>query len=85
MQQMIRARILILSGWIWVSLASLVLVISILGAFAANGFWGGLRQIQEWFSPYNLANFIVLVLTFGPGLALISWGKKLRSKVQPVS
>lgn len=81
---MIRARLLIVSGWVWVSIASLLLLMGIVWAFAENGFWGGIRQIQEWFNPYNVANFIVVVVTFGPGLALISWGKKLRRKAKSV-
>ena len=59
-------------GWVRVGLASLLLMLGIAGAFVSNGLWGGIAQLQEWFSPYNLANLAVLAVTFGPGIALLS-------------
>jgi formate hydrogenlyase subunit 3/multisubunit Na+/H+ antiporter MnhD subunit len=61
-------------------LALLVNVIAIAGMFMANGFWGGLAQFQDTFSPYNIINYLMEVVLIAPALLASWWQDKRRSK-----
>jgi len=63
-------------GFIWLGLASLVLIASMVGTVAVNGWREGVGNIMMWFSPYNIANFLMLILLFGPGAWLVSLSEK---------
>jgi len=57
----------------WIAIAILVNIIAGVGMFVAGGFWGGLAQLQETFSPFNVANYIMEVVLISPALAAHWW------------
>ena len=75
---MVRCRIARVAGLLWIAAASGLWLVGIAGAFAANGFWGGVQQIQVWMSPFNIISWLVIVVVFGPGLALLSWAHSMK-------
>jgi len=54
---------------VWVILFSLVIVISIIGFFiAAPNFIAGWQKVAEVFSPFNIANFIMTIISLSPAI-----------------
>ncbi|WP_425417017.1 hypothetical protein [Oricola indica] len=58
---------------LWVALALGINAIAIAGMFMANGFWGGLAQMREIFSPFNIINYIAEILLLSPALGAYWW------------
>ena len=65
---------------VWVGLFALVNLIGIAGQFYLHGFGGGLSNIQEIYSPFNVINFVVAVVTLSPALGAMLWRDKIRSR-----
>jgi len=63
-------------GYIWLILASLFIIVGIVGVWMNEGFSG----VQELLSPFNVVNWIVTVLTLAPGLGALTWANKLQEK-----
>lgn len=54
---------------IWVFLFGIVIILSIIGFFiAAPNFVAGWQKVTEVFSPFNIANFIVTIISLSPAL-----------------
>jgi hypothetical protein len=47
-----------------------------IGTFMTRGFEG----LREVFNPFNVFNFIASVIVTAPGVLLIAWGKRLRTR-----
>jgi uncharacterized membrane protein len=73
-------RALTIFIYIWVGLFFLVNVIGIIGQFYLHGFTGGLSYIQEIYSPFNVINYIVIVVTLSPAFGAYLWREKRRAK-----
>ena len=65
-------------GYVWLVLASILILIGISGVWMKRGFSG----VQELMSPFNLANWIVTMVTLAPGLGALIWADKLKAKVE---
>lgn len=64
---------------IWVGLIVLLNVAAIIGFFAtAPSFWAGIARVQETYSPFNVVNWIVEVISLSPALAAMWWRDKRR-------
>lgn len=63
-------------GYIWVTLALSLIAVSIIFMFISLPFPDFWRWITKTFSPFNLWNFAAVLITIGPGLLLIHYGKK---------
>tara|TARA_B100000315_G_C14453885_1_gene530451 strand:+ start:734 stop:985 length:252 start_codon:yes stop_codon:yes gene_type:complete len=70
------AKIIHVLGVIYVWLAGLFILINLVIIFLDEGF----VKIQEILSPFNVANYIVTVITLAPGLGLIMWSNKIKEK-----
>lgn len=63
-------------GYIWLVLAGLLILASIIGVWMKEGFSG----VQDILSPFNVLNWLVTVATLAPGIGLIMLSEKLRNK-----
>ena len=73
-------RIVLWAGWLLTVAAVALVLVGWAGAFMEHGFVGGLRQIREWLSPYNVSNWLVTVVALAPGLGLLALASKLEPK-----
>lgn len=64
-------------GYVWLVLASLLILAGIVGVWIKEGFSG----VQGLLSPFNLVNWIVTIITLAPGIGLLMISEKLQSKV----
>ena len=65
-------------GYIWLVLAGLLILAGIVGVWMKEGFSG----VQDLLSPFNVANYIVTIITLAPGIGLLILSEKLQSKAQ---
>lgn len=66
---------------IWLIIALLLFLMSIIGMFlAAENFFAGIAEIQRVFSPFNIINTIVMIITLSPALIAIYFINKLENK-----
>ena len=63
-------------GKIYLVLASLFIIVNLVFIFLNEGF----GKIQEILSPFNVANFILTIITLAPGLGLMMWSEKIKNK-----
>lgn len=68
--------ILKVSGYIWLTVAVLLICAGIAGIWMKEGF----SAVQELLSPFNVVNWIVTVITLAPGLAALALAENLKSK-----
>lgn len=59
-------------GMAWIYLACFVMLIGYGAVVYQNGF----MALVEMLSPYNIANYIVVVLTLAPGIWAVTWANK---------
>jgi len=55
-------------------------VIAILIGIAGTWMKGGFSALQELMSPFNVVNWIAVVITVAPGLGALAWAKNLAEK-----
>lgn len=65
-------------GYIWLSLASILILVGIVGVWMKEGFSG----VQALLSPFNVINWIVTVLTLAPGIGALALVSKLQEKME---
>ena len=63
-------------GYIWVTLGIVLILIGIAGTWMKGGF----SAVQELMSPFNVVNWVVMVITLAPGLGALAWAKNLTEK-----
>lgn len=63
-------------GYIWLTAAVILILAGIAGVWMKGGF----SAVQELLSPYNVANFVVTVVTLAPGYGALVWAEKLKAK-----
>lgn len=64
-------------GYVWLTLAGILIFIGIIGVWMKSGFSG----VQELLSPFNVANWLVTVITLAPGIGALMWAEKLQAKI----
>ena len=65
-------RLLRWFGIAWLGLVALLVVISMVSMLVfADSLWQGIRQIQDTWSPFNVANFVVTVAIAAPGFGAL--------------
>ena len=67
-------------GYIWITLGIILILIGIAGTWMKGGF----AAVQQLMSPFNVVNWIVMVITVAPGLGALIWAQKLKEKQAPV-
>ena len=63
-------------GWVLLVAGGGLILLGLAGIAMTDGLWAAL-QIA---SPFNIANFVMTVITLAPGILLITWGRKLSEK-----
>ena len=66
--------------YIWAGLFFALNVIGIIGQFYLHGFSGGVSYIQEIYSPFNIINFIVMIVSLSPAIGVYYWRERRRKK-----
>jgi len=64
-------------GYIWLTLASILIFVGIIGVWMKEGFSG----VQSLLSPFNIINWVLTVLTLAPGIGALALGSKLQDKI----
>lgn len=64
-------------GYVWLTLAGILIFVGIVGVWMKNGFSG----VLELLSPFNILNWLVTVITLAPGIAALMWAEKLQAKL----
>jgi len=74
----VKAWIVVLKvfGYVWVTLAVIAILIGIAGTWMKGGF----SAVQELMSPFNVVNWVVMVITLAPGLGALAWANNLAEK-----
>lgn len=65
-------------GYIWLTLAFILIFAGVVGVWMKEGFSG----VQTLLSPFNVANWIVTVLTLAPGIGALALVSKLQDKMK---
>ena len=63
-------------GYVWLTLAGLLILAGIAGTWMKGGF----SAVQDLLSPFNIVNWIVTFITLAPGLGALAWADKLKIK-----
>ena len=63
-------------GYIWLVLAGPLILVGIYGVWMKEGFSG----VQNLMSPFNVTNYIVMIITLAPGIGLLVLSEKLKTK-----
>ncbi|MBM3358725.1 MAG: hypothetical protein FJY54_13500 [Betaproteobacteria bacterium] len=63
-------------GYVWLTLAVLLILAGIAGTWMKGGF----SAVQELLSPFNVINWLVTVITLAPGLGALAWAEKLKAR-----
>jgi hypothetical protein len=64
-------------GYIWLTLASILIFVGIVGVWMKEGFSG----VQSLLSPFNIINWVLTVLTLAPGIGALALGSKVQDKI----
>ena len=72
----LRITVLKIFGYIWVTMAAVLILAGIVGVWMKGGF----SAVQELLSPFNIVNWVVTVITLAPGIAALMWAEKLSQK-----
>ena len=63
------SKLLRLFAATWTVIVGLTLAIACVGAFiTAPSVWSGVTQIWSWFSPFNIMNWLTVMLFWSPAL-----------------
>ena len=63
-------------GYIWLTIAFLLILTGIFGVWMEEGFSG----VQRLMSPFNISNWVVILITLAPGLGAVAIADKLSKK-----
>ena len=70
------ARTLIILGKVWLCLAGGLIALGYLSILYFEG-WG---KFRETISPFNIVNWLTVLITLLPGILLAELGKRLRDR-----
>lgn len=65
-------------GYVWLIIAGIAIFIGIVGVWIKNGFSG----VYELLSPFNIANWLITVITLAPGIGLLMLSDKLKQRIK---
>ena len=70
--------------WLWVTLAVLVNVVSILGLMmTADDLAQGWQRVTDIYNPFNVVNFIAEVVLISPAVGAYLWREHRRKRRAP--
>ena len=53
------------AGYVWLVIATILILLGLIGNVIAGDFW------NVW-SPFNIGNYLMVALTFAPGIGLLA-------------
>jgi len=65
-------------GWALLAGGVLLIVLGLVGIGMKDGLWAAIETLN----PFNIANFVMTVITLAPGILLLAWGDMLSRKKQ---
>lgn len=68
--------------YLWAGIFVLLNVLGIAGQFYLHGFADGISYIQDTYSPFNIVNYVVSLITLSPAIGAYVWREKRRKKVE---
>jgi hypothetical protein len=69
--------------WVWLSLILLINIFAIAGFFVgADSVWAGIQKVQETYSPFNVINWLVELVTLSPAIGAYVWRERRRNRPQ---
>lgn len=71
-----RIGILKVFGYLWLTLAVIIIIIGTAGVWMKDGFSG----VQQLLSPFNLTNWVLTVIVLAPGFGAIALANKFKLK-----
>ncbi len=72
------SRFLIIIGKIWLYVAAFVILLGYVSILYNDGFW----KLAAILSPFNIWNWLAVVITLLPGIGLLELGKRLDRRGQ---
>jgi len=67
-------------AYIWIILVGLSVLLAIGFEFYRGGFWHGWGRVTYWFSPFNIWNYLALIITLLPGFGAYLLAEKLEKR-----
>lgn len=64
-------------GYMWIGLGGLLIFVGIIGTWMTGGF----SAVQALMSPFNVINWITMMITLAPGLGVLYWSDKLKNQM----
>lgn len=61
-------------GYLWLTLAVIIIIIGTAGVWMKDGFSG----VQQLLSPFNVANWVLTIIVLAPGLGAIALANKFK-------
>ncbi len=71
--------VLMVFGYAWLTVAALLILAGIFGTWMKGGF----SAVQELISPFNIVNYVAIVVTLAPGIGALAWADRLKLKLPP--
>lgn len=72
-------------AYVWLGLVAVSILLGIAGAFTTQPFWDAVRTVQGWFSPFNVANYFVILLVSLPGIGAYMLAERPRIETTALS
>jgi hypothetical protein len=73
-QMRIWVIVLKIFGYLWIEVASILIVIGIVGVWMKDGFGG----VQYLLSPFNIVNWLLTAIVLAPGIGSLAWAAKIQ-------
>lgn len=71
------AKILKVFGYIWCILAIAIILVGTIGVWMSEGFSG----VQRLLNPFNVINWLLMVIILIPGIGALIWSEKINEKI----
>jgi uncharacterized paraquat-inducible protein A len=75
-EEKVMAKAVIILGWVLLAAGVALILLGLFGLAMTDGLWAAVQMM----SPFNIANFILTVVTLAPGMLLVTWGQKLKDR-----
>lgn len=64
---------------VWIGLIILLNVFGIFGfIYTAPTFWVGIDQVRDTYSPFNIGNWVIEIVSLSPALGVMYWRDRRR-------
>ena len=67
-----KKKIFKIAGYLWLIVASILILIGYIGVYIEKG-WAG---VEDLLNPFNIINYLIVFVTIYPGIWLLNLSKK---------